>query len=308
MFNRLRERFFTLRHTYTNPIERQRAFGLLFMTWTLVAVWAVWLIVVVTPLRALIPSAIDRIGVPLVAIPIVAFFTYAFVQQGRLNLAAWVFVAVLAAGIVPPILGQFDAQRPSLTITVFLVIPLVAAGLVLDRRSTAWVAIFLLAVVGLRTYVQTNAAEPITIIPASHTPLDVLFIATAFVLVYVFLYLFSGSAERLNESAFRAADLMREAAGYINAVKDSPDETALLARSIDVVRNHMKYPVTQIYLFNEEGTLIRRMRSGLGKQEVGAAIRLRPADDEVLAEARRRGLNVIAACSIIGAGKRPSEY
>ena len=31
-------------------------------------------------------------------------------------------------------------------------------------------------------------------------------------------------------------------------------------------------------------------------------------DDEVLAEARRRGLNVIAACSIIGAGKRPSEY
>ena len=31
-------------------------------------------------------------------------------------------------------------------------------------------------------------------------------------------------------------------------------------------------------------------------------------DDDVLAEARRRGLNVIAACSIIGAGKRPSEY
>jgi predicted CoA-binding protein len=31
-------------------------------------------------------------------------------------------------------------------------------------------------------------------------------------------------------------------------------------------------------------------------------------DDDVLAEARRRGLNVIAACSIVGAGKRPSEY
>src|SRR5687768_10012693 len=30
--------------------------------------------------------------------------------------------------------------------------------------------------------------------------------------------------------------------------------------------------------------------------------------DDVLAEARRRGLNVIAACSIMGAGKRPSEY
>ena len=30
--------------------------------------------------------------------------------------------------------------------------------------------------------------------------------------------------------------------------------------------------------------------------------------DEVLDEARRLGLNVIAACSIIGAGKRPSEY
>ena len=30
-------------------------------------------------------------------------------------------------------------------------------------------------------------------------------------------------------------------------------------------------------------------------------------DDEVLAEARRRGLNVIAACSIIGAGPRPSD-
>jgi len=31
-------------------------------------------------------------------------------------------------------------------------------------------------------------------------------------------------------------------------------------------------------------------------------------DDEVLAEARRRGLNVIAACSIIGAGRRPGDY
>jgi uncharacterized protein len=31
-------------------------------------------------------------------------------------------------------------------------------------------------------------------------------------------------------------------------------------------------------------------------------------DDDVLAEARRRGLNVIAACSIMGAGRRPSDY
>jgi hypothetical protein len=31
-------------------------------------------------------------------------------------------------------------------------------------------------------------------------------------------------------------------------------------------------------------------------------------DDDILAEARRRRLNVIAACSIIGVGKRPSEY
>jgi predicted CoA-binding protein len=31
-------------------------------------------------------------------------------------------------------------------------------------------------------------------------------------------------------------------------------------------------------------------------------------DDDVLAEARRRRLNVIAACSIMGAGKRPNDY
>ena len=31
-------------------------------------------------------------------------------------------------------------------------------------------------------------------------------------------------------------------------------------------------------------------------------------DDDVLAEARRRRLNVIAACSIIGAGKSPGDY
>jgi predicted CoA-binding protein len=30
--------------------------------------------------------------------------------------------------------------------------------------------------------------------------------------------------------------------------------------------------------------------------------------DELLTEARRRGLNVIAACSIIGIGRRPSEF
>ena len=31
-------------------------------------------------------------------------------------------------------------------------------------------------------------------------------------------------------------------------------------------------------------------------------------DDDVLAEARRRHLNVIAACSIMGAGKTPGDY
>jgi len=31
-------------------------------------------------------------------------------------------------------------------------------------------------------------------------------------------------------------------------------------------------------------------------------------DDDILAEARRRHLNVIVACSITGVGKRPSEY
>ena len=31
-------------------------------------------------------------------------------------------------------------------------------------------------------------------------------------------------------------------------------------------------------------------------------------DDDVIAEAKRRRLNVIVACSIMGVGKRPSEY
>jgi uncharacterized protein len=31
-------------------------------------------------------------------------------------------------------------------------------------------------------------------------------------------------------------------------------------------------------------------------------------DDDVIAEAKRRHLNVIVACSIMGVGKRPSEY
>ncbi len=31
-------------------------------------------------------------------------------------------------------------------------------------------------------------------------------------------------------------------------------------------------------------------------------------DDQVMAEARRRGLNVIFACSIIGIGRNPSEF
>lgn len=31
-------------------------------------------------------------------------------------------------------------------------------------------------------------------------------------------------------------------------------------------------------------------------------------DDEVIADARRRGLNAIFACSIVGIGRRPSEF
>lgn len=286
MYTRLRNRFFALQHDYRNPIERQRAFGLLLMNWALAAAWLVWLVLVVSPLLLGLPGALSFVAIPLTAIPIVVFLTYTFIQRGMLRWASWLFVGVLTVGIIPPIIGQFSAPDTPMTVNALLIIPLVAAGLILNRRETSWFALALLLIVGLRAFIQSRIETPVTIYPAEQVGVDLLLMATGFILAYAFLYLFNGSATRLNQIALQENAFMREAAAYVNAVKDSPDETALLARSIDVLRDRMKYPVSQIFLFNEEGGLMRRMRSGLGKQEVGAVIKLRPADEEVLAEVR----------------------
>jgi GAF domain-containing protein len=104
---------------------------------------------------------------------------------------------------------------------------------------------------------------------------------------FAMLFLFNGFADNILSGQVADTGHLRDVAQYLPAVDEIQDEATLLARTIDIVRDDMKYPVTQIYLLDEERKVSRRMSSGLGKRETGMVINLREADARVISDVTR---------------------
>jgi GAF domain-containing protein len=285
--NSLRERLFALRFDYRNPVERQRARALLVLSWVLAVVLVLWVVAAGVP--ALINGELlsEYVEPSAILTAILIFFVTYSVQRGRLLWASWLFVANLIVSIASPVLTQYQSDDPTMALSILLVIPVVAAGVLLNRRSMIWVGAVMVGLLAGRAYLQSLALNPIRTVPANGTGIDFALLLMSLGLAYLFLYVFNGSGERAVEDALAQIDRMQEIASFPGLVNDVTNEAALLERAIDLQRQRLKYAIAQIYLLDENGNLTRRVRSGLGRQETGAYIQLRVGDANVISDTVR---------------------
>ena len=117
------------------------------------------------------------------------------IQRGRLDAATWLFVGIL---IVPLVLSVAISVDPG--VQVALVLPLIAAGVLLSRRSFLLVtALFAVALI-IRALNQSQSFTSLPYVPADNAIPDLISYGIFLGIGAIFLLVFSGSAERASDA------------------------------------------------------------------------------------------------------------
>lgn len=244
---------FRVTEGYDNPLDQQRANGLIAIAWLMVGSLAVWLAVIAAP--ALIAGVgFSSVILPGVIIAVALILLLVLLQGQRLNAAAWLFVGLLLVLTAPPALGLIPAPFEALSGPMSLVVPLVAAGLLLDRRGLSLVAVLVLGAVGLRAYLAVNVPDSTNV--ELQTSLVILIVVAALLLVL------GGHVDRALARMERERAVLRASAGYVETLNRARDEVELLAATVQLIRDDMGYSDARIYTV-VDGTLKSVVRPGL---------------------------------------------
>lgn len=253
---------FRLRHAYALH-ERGVAIGLLFTNGISLFAWVAWYGLIFLPTFLLDGSGLmPQLQLLLLAVPVSSGLIHYLVQSGRLRLAAYVFVGfyILAFGVVLMI-----QQGIGSIYTLLLMIPLVAAGVLLNRRD-ALISGFLLAILILAGMVyQIGTAQPNENAYADTT-----------------LVLLIGTVSLLLLATFRTQPHSMGSTLAVDHARwmlqlghgEFSSSTDVLGEVLRAVRQQFEFDFAQIHLLDENGVPVRRVRGGIrtiAEQDLTAA-------------------------------------
>lgn len=276
----LRRRLLAIPNNYVNPAMRQRARGLVAMIWAAIAV-----IVLLIAVRAMlvllnVDSTLVIAPLELVVGLLLLLGAYGLIQRGRLDAAIWLF---LGSMLVPFVLATAIAVDPAAP--AILILPLVAAGVLLNRRSIVPILVIFAITLILRAVNQGGTTDAISYVPAQNALPELLNYGIVFGLSAVFLLVFSGSLEQIVAVSFGDLEQLRAIGKFSGRLEDNTDEMTIYARLLEIVERDLGFDLAQIYLRDAEGAYTRRLRLGLTQVEMGTRIVLRGGDIAVIDEA-----------------------
>ncbi|MCL4251248.1 MAG: GAF domain-containing protein [Anaerolineae bacterium] len=250
---------FTLRYPYTNSVMRQRAWGLLAMTWLSVVAWALYLFGAALPnINAGVSSNLF-LTPSLLALPVAAFIALYALQTGRLRTAAAIFTYMLLLSTAPLLYTSPEGLLP------LAVVPaLIAGGVLLNRRQYLVVVVLTLGLLAGRAIWLSNYTDPYVFVP--HNNFDLLLIVPVVTLgsAAAFLYVFSGNDERTLSNALDMARFMQTAAEHGTAPTTDVNEADLLSSLVRALEEDFGFFNVQVYMIGDERRLVRRARMALG--------------------------------------------
>lgn len=252
--NRLLNVLFSLRHNYTDPVERQRARALLTMAWLGLAIWLVSYLAVIVP--NVLQKNVSSSGwffISLSLLPVALVVSITFVQFGRERLASTLFVAAAIATCVPIGLIAYADILQFLS-----VVPLVAAGVLLGRRGLLVTA----AIVAVGLALSVNYQSTVTVferfLPAESAIADGTAIGAIFMFVTAFLYAFNGSPERIARDA-SAINTQWQAVSQLT-VRGAVDEPSAVEPVLRQAQTSFGFSLAQALLLTDRPGIMRRYR------------------------------------------------
>lgn len=270
MISRIRQYLFSVQFAYIDPLEQQRAQGLLILSALLLLFWAA---AGAFTLPALMNGEIQltvELAASLAAPPVLLVVHY-MVQSGRARPAAWFFVLSQAAVIL---ITQTSIYTP------IMAVPVVMAGLLLGLRGLSIVGLLLAA---------RFAGELLR--EGGLTP-QLSAAALGLVLIGIMIFLLSTAlvsiAVRIGQNMRRLQEIIDHGV-LLPASKTENPETALLHSLLELLRDGLRYEFSQVYLFDQQGDPVRRLYTGAGSERIRSSSTMNIGDANIVVEAHRTG-------------------
>ena len=236
---------FRLRQNYTDPLDRQRAAVLIYISVFLAASGLVNIgVVFLTSFEA---SLVGQISAPLVLV--VAGVLYTLVRRGQLRLASYLIVLTFVG--LAYVVG--NANLIAVTYVQLALVAIVAGALLRWRE----VILVLLVSSGsiVQLYIQNNANNPYNLLVLP------LLQITAIAIVQIF---YSGNIQNLLRQYNRDIEKFRRVSGFSKLYDSDADEQALFTRTINLLRDELQFTFAQVFLTDSNGDVQRRIYSGFG--------------------------------------------
>lgn len=296
MMTRIRRILFSVRHIYLNPIDRQRASVLLFVNWTLVLAALAWVAVGVIP-RLMREQFLDVQAVFSSAlICALSLVIYRLIQTGRLRQAIWLFVLMLTASIVQLVVFWSD-QGASISgaFVVAITVPMVAAGVLLNRRGMVLVALLLISSMVYAGVTQSQREGVVTYIPSESALIDAPIIIITLALILLFLMIFTGNLERIANKSLSDVQQRQWITEFGIELGAIEDENRVLIRALEMMRDRFQYIFGQFYLTDDAGQFNRTIRYGSVQAEAATRDNLNLSDASTILEAAQKKTMVLTS-------------
>ncbi len=280
MFRLIRQRLFRVQYLYTNLIDRQRARRLLVVNWGISLLALVGLLLSIVPLVANNTEITSlQISITLGITLILTLIVYWQIQSGRLRWARRLFVSLLTVNAL--LLVVSSSQQENVVFVALLTVPLVAAGMLLNRSGLILVTMALLAGVLYGAVVHGLDATPLV-------SGETLFAITATLgLIVLLLFIFRGDLEIIADESQTELQQHQWVEVLSTEVGALTSEQQVLSYVLDAVRLKFEFLSVQVYLVDESGSFTRMMRAGGSEIEVVGRESLSLGEANILNEALR---------------------
>lgn len=275
--------WFTLRANYTNLVDYYRAAGLIGIGWFLIGLALVWGVLIATQLLIGENFSVQlQTWVILTGIVCFALALIYLVQSARLVWASWLLVGFLFG--VPAFLTiSAGLYQPQAALLVFTVI---AAGLLLNRRSLLGVMGASILIAGLSALQQSNFAGNVTITPADSVVTNFGLVVTVITFTGFLMVMLAGNLQAMVNQSLRSIEQLK-VIGRFAGRASTEDGYRVLAGLLNLIQSEMGHDFAQLFLSDETGSLDRRLRPDLTEREGYAVTSFRVGDVSGLNEAAR---------------------
>lgn len=278
MIERIRQR---LRYNYLNPVDRQRAIGLTIMNATIMVGWAIGLFLLVLPSLFSQEELPSSTVIAFIITPITIAISHRAVMSSSLKLATWLFLAFL---FIVTLLPRLQGLNTSLVIT--LVLPVVAAGVLLSRNELLFASAIFGISIFVSTFYQSQSPEIVNYAVSAQAFYDFSNTILSLGLALAFLYMFSGQNEQLANESLQNITRLEMMSEFDQHLSKAQDENTVMLRLNELVVDRMLYSANFIHLLDDHGQLQRYVRTGMGTRH--AVSRSNVGEENALREAMNR--------------------